>query len=722
MDSQKFGEFSGKLYGHSAEARSSHDQSAMKVTVKVIFILRIIVAVFLSMAAIPACADTGHNPLMPSPQQVRYGTHHLVLDGLAIHFSSPPSVEDRFAAKQLSVLLLERTGIRTRISDTERSGRAIILDRTGPADPLAVPGEQPGPGSREAYDVTVTTGGAKIHSRSSAGVFYGVQTLAQLVEGSGAEAALPEAEVHDWPALAFRGTMVDMSHGPLPTEEEVKRQLDFLARWKANQYFLYNEASVELSGFPLLNPEGRFTKDEVRRIVAYGRERHIDVIPNLELYAHLHDLFRIEKYADLADLPHGTEFDPRNPKVMNLLTDWINQFSELFSSPFVNIGFDETFQIEMANQSQGAGSTPTQLFIRQLTKVANLFQQHGKHVLAWGDIMVRYPQIVRELPHGLIAVAWYYTSEDKNYTRWLRPLVEHAVPYFVQPAVTSWAQIAPDFDTSFENIDTFLAAGRRSNVLGMINSVWADDAQLLFRMSLPGMAYGAAAPWQSTPMDRQNFFSTYAQIMYPRAIAGDVGSALTNIARSETILQKVLGPQTMFALWQHPFVPAYRKALNGHAEDLRETRLRAEDAETSLYHALANGGDAATLNSLIIGTRLLDYAGQRFQTPLELTGLWQRLGSKRPGSDRWWNEWESQVVYQDHSRIVDLLDAITELRARYRAEWLTEYTPYRLDSALGKWNGECQYWQTVQERLQQFSDSSHEGDSLPPIEQIIGAN
>jgi hypothetical protein len=178
----------------------------------------------------------------------------------------------------------------------------------------------------------------------------------------------------------------------------------------------------------------------------------------------------------------------------------------------------------------------------------------------------------------------------------------------------------------------------------------------------------------------------------------------------------------MFALWEHPFVPVYRKGLSAHAEDLRETRLRAEDAQTSLYRALANGGDPATLNSLIIGCRLLDYAGQRLQTSLELTGLWQRLGSKRPDSDHWWNEWESQVVYQDHSRIVDLLDAITELRPKYRSEWLAEYTSYRLDSALGRWNAEYQYWVTVQEKLQQFSDSSHEGDTLPPIEQIIGPN
>ena len=63
-------------------------------------------------------------------------------------------------------------------------------------------------------------------------------------------------EIRDWPSLAYRGTMVDMSHGPLPTEAEIKRQLDFLARWKANQYYLYSEASIELRGISAAQSRG----------------------------------------------------------------------------------------------------------------------------------------------------------------------------------------------------------------------------------------------------------------------------------------------------------------------------------------------------------------------------------------------------------------------------------------------------------------------------------
>jgi hexosaminidase len=669
---------------------------------------------------LPASAVARHQPLLPRPQQIRYGEGHIRVRGLSVRLLAEPSTEDHFSAEELSNCLADVAQEPIPASEGEAGSAAIVLKRTGAVDALAMPGEHSGPDSREAYFVKVTPEGGQIQAKSSAGLFYGVETLCQLVEGNAAEAILPEVEIHDWPSLAYRGTMVDMSHGPLPKEDEIKRQLDFLARWKANQYYLYSEASIELAGYPLLNPEGRLSTDEVRRIIAYARERHIDVIPNLELYAHLHDLFRVEEYSQLSDLPHGVEFNPSNPGVMSLLSDWIAQVSDLFASPFVSIGFDETFQIETAVKQQGTSATATRLFVKQLTDVTRLFQHRGKQVMAWADIMVKYPDIVAELPPGLIAVAWYYTADanDREYKHWLGPLVAKSVPHFVQPAVTSWAQIAPDFDTSFENIDTFIAAGRKSNAMGMINSIWADDGQILLRMSLPGMAYGAAAAWQSTPIDRQHFFSDYAQIMYPATISIDVAAALDQLSQSETELQKALGESTQFAMWEDPFAPTYFKALAQNQVHLRQTRLLAEEAETHLYHALASAADPTTLNSFLVGARLLDYAGQKFQTPPELIDLWRRIGATRPDADKWWNEWESQVVYQDHSRIVDLMDAITELRALYRAEWLDEYSPYRLASALGRWDAEYEYWRRFQQRLQQFSDGSHEGDALPPLDKF----
>lgn len=670
-----------------------------------------------------AVAYGEHSPLLPRPQQVQYGPGRITIQGLTISFALPASGEDRFVAGELSSWIQQRTGSEVPIESYGNGNEGkltILLDREGVRDEqLALPGDKPGPDSREAYDLSVTEQGVKIHARSSAGIFYGAQTLRQLIEGEGLQAALPLVTIHDWPSLSFRGTMVDISHGPLPREKEIELELDFLARWKANQYYLYTEDSIELTGYPLLDPGARLTKDEVRRIVAYGRERHIDVIPNFDLYGHEHDLFRIEQYSDLSDVPHGTEFNAANPKVMPLLTDWVNQFADLFPSPFISIGFDETFQIEAATHASGAAAEPAQLFVKQLSTVAGLFQKRGKQVMAYDDIIVKYPQVIPQLPPGLIAVAWYYTSEDPTYSRWLGPLIAHHIPYVVQPGVTSYDDITPDNDTTFENIDTFLAAGRHSGALGLVNSVWADDAQLLFRMSLPGIAYGAAAPWQSVPMDRASFFSDYARLMYSASVAPDIASALKNMTEAQTYIKKLLGDQSMFGFWEDPFFPVYYKKLPAHREDLHQTRIHAEAAEAALYRAQSLGADSDTVNSLMIGSEMLDYAGEKFQTSLEMTEVWNTFASKRPDNDRWWNEWGSRITYPDHSYLTDLMDRITDLKLAYGAEWLQEYKPYRLGSALGQWDAEYHYWRGVYEKLTEFSDSTKAGDALPPLDQVI---
>jgi hexosaminidase len=178
----------------------------------------------------------------------------------------------------------------------------------------------------------------------------------------------------------------------------------------------------------------------------------------------------------------------------------------------------------------------------------------------------------------------------------------------------------------------------------------------------------------------------------------------------------------MIAMWCNPFDPARMQKETTHLADLRQARLLAEDAEEHLDRALEAGADPLTLSSLRFGSRLLDYAAQKFQTVPELEEMWTKLGPKRPVDQLWWNNWASMVIYPDHSRLADLEDTITELRSQYRAEWTAEYLPYRLDSALGHWDMEYQFWASIQARLLDFSESSHEGEPLPKLESFVPRN
>jgi hexosaminidase len=682
-----------------------------------------VLVVAASLFCVPMVVAAQRGRLLPEPQSVEYGLGSVPVQGLVIGFASTPSVEDRFAANELARDLEKETGMRLALVEGATSARAIILKRIGPVDALPAPGEEPGPDSREAYRLSIGRRGIEITGRSSAAVFYGVQTLLQLARGRGAAATFPDVTIRDWPSLAYRATLVDVgSEGPMSTVKQIENQLDLLARYKGNQYFFYSEANIQLNGFPLLNPEARFTTEQVRQIIAYARERHIDVVPAVELFGHLHDLFRIERYSGLADFPHGGEFNPANPEVKRLLADWTARIAELFPSPFVDIGFDETFSIEKAAANEGAGATPVRLFLEQLRTVTELFQARRKHVMAYADIMVKFPGIISQLPPGLIALPWYYDPQpDPQYRHWLMPLVEHHVPHLVVSGVSSWSEIAPDFDTTFANIDTLLLAGRKSHALGLVNTVWTDDGQMLMRTSWPGMAYGAVAAWQSQPVDRAGFFAAYSREVYPPAVAGDVAQAIIESNAAEQNLQAVFGAQTMAAVWKDPFAPEMLRRVRPRREDLHECRLHAENAEEDLYRALGTTADPEALKTLLVEAQLLDYAGMKYLYALEIADAWATLGTN-PKKEQLAETLHEGISSSVHSRTADLMDAIGQLRADYRRQWLAEYTDYRLPTALSRWSAELEYWRRMQARFGDLLTNFHDSESLPSLEKVAGTS
>lgn len=484
-----------------------------------------------------------------------------------------------------------------------------------------------------------------------------------------------------------------------------------MARWKLNQYYFYSEASIELEGFPVLDPEGRFSQDEVRRLIDYARERHIDMVPCLELFGHLHDLFRLERYAGLSAVPHGSEFNPLRPEVAKLLEDWTGQMAALFPSPFYHVGMDETWELEAFAKEKAADESPGKIYLDHFKSVAAMLERHGKHAMVWADRFQKYPETIADLPPGTVVVPWDY-GPTADYKPFVEPFGARNVPMVVATGVTIWDQIAPDFDLSFDNIDRFLATARPYNLIGHMNTIWMDDAQSLLRASFPGIAYGAAAGWQPAPLDHGSFFANYASIVYPEAVAGPVASALASLTAAETHLQQATGRETMHEFWADPFEDLERSA--SHREQLHQARLEAEDAWDKLDQALALGGDPATLLDFRLQARLIDYAAMKFLYAVEMDGFWRNLGDHPKRHDLEFLLF-AEINEQNHSRVEDLLDTVAELKEDYRDAWLREYTSYRLGTALGKWQAEFEYWWSFDRRLNRFAAQFHDGDALPPL-------
>jgi hypothetical protein len=97
---------------------------------------------------------------------------------------------------------------------------------------------------------------------------------------------------------------------------------------------------------------------------------------------------------------------------------------------------------------------------------------------------------------------------------------------------------------------------------------------------------------------------------------------------------------------------------------------------------------------------------------------WRSFGPYN--SDRYWNEIESELVYQSHGRFSDMMDEATQIAAAYRSAWLAEYTPYRLGAAMGRWDNEYGYWLRLQYRFRVATSGLKEGSSLPALESVTG--
>ena len=625
-----------------------------------------------------------------------------------------------FAAGQLASGLGTILTATPEIKQTKATGRAIALNRTGEAGALPANNETAGPDSRESYTLRVTSKGAEIQARSSAGLFYGVQTLLQMVEGSGPEAALPEAEVQDWPALAYRGVMIDFSEGELLRVSEVERQLDLMARFKANQLYFYSEASIELEGYGVANPNGRYSREDVRHVIEYARQRHIDVVPCMELYGHMHNLFRYEKFADLALPRYGAEYDPRNPRIYEVLDDWIAQTTRLFPSPFYHVGFDEPWSLGKIGVVPG--KDPFKTFMEVLRHVSEQAKSHGKRTCFWADIdqgastLSNHPELLKDVPPGTIACPWIYEVRT-NYATFIEPLAARDIPTLVAPGVWGWNELFPDYHRSFFNINGLTATGRAYHTLGMINTTWCDSQQTIYRLTYPGIAFGAAAAWQPEPVNTNTFFRDYCAVVYPAAAAADAASALEELSVVEEIFERVLQEDTQSSFWADPLAPGHLKKLQAGVQEIRRARLLAESAQERLQRALRVSPDR-TLESLLLSARLFDYLGMKSLYAVEWAGYFRQL-KENPKKELVTLYIGIQMNSTTYGMLTDLREMISELREQYRQAWLDEATPFRLQNALYRWDAEWEYWTAVKKLLvQQVLHGWKEGEPFPDLESI----
>ncbi len=528
-----------------------------------------------SLACLPLASHAQVNAavralkVLPAPKEVRMTEGRIVIKPSTTILIS--NAEDRTVAETLQKEIHDRTGMKLPIETVaavpKTTGHISLgrLTNRGLRSYLESQGVKVGDdlGShdldKQGYVIRVTDSGVQVAGRTAQGLFYGVQTLRQLLrpEGPGGKTlAVPALVIRDWPSMEWRGVSDDISRGPIPTLDYLKMQIRTLAEYKINLLGFNMEHVFDFKTQLLVSPkEAALTPAEIQELVDYASRYYITLLPEQQAFGHLHQFLKYEIYSELAETPHGHVLTPTNPKTYDFIRQVYGEVVPLFPGPFFHIGSDETFELGLGRTNalaaeQGLG----RVYLEHLQKVFEIMQPYHKQLMFWGDIAVKYPELLTILPKDMIAVPWDYDPKP-SYENIITPYTDAGLRVVVAPGAGNWRVIWPDLDSAFVNIRNFVRDGQKHQAIGALNTTWNDDGESLVDMTWPALVFGAAASWQPGESSIDDFKSSYDWAFYRNE--GDTFSGvIKNLDRAR---ESIRTEPPVCALGEHK-LPVERRA------------------------------------------------------------------------------------------------------------------------------------------------------------------
>lgn len=361
--------------------------------------------------------------------------------------------------------------------------------------------------SAQGYRLNIQAEQIVVEATTPAGIFYGVNTLAQIVKQSGQ--TLPCLEIADWPDFPVRGYMLDISRDKVPTMATLLGLVDRLAEWKINQVQLYTEHTFAYLNHPEVWAEATpMTGQDILELDAYCKERFIELVPNQNSFGHMQRWLYHMRYAPLAEVtevfqtPYGYwtgsfSLDPTNPASFELVKSIFDELLPHFASRQVNIGCDETFDLGQGKSRELAEQVGKyRVYLDFLLKISNYLIGQGYTVQFWGDIVQEAPEVIPQLPgENLVALDWGY-EETHPFDLECSRFKASGIPFYVCPGTSTWCTIGGRTKNAIGNLLNAAEAGLKHGASGFLNTDWGDRGHWqTLPISYLGIAVGAAYSW-----------------------------------------------------------------------------------------------------------------------------------------------------------------------------------------------------------------------------------
>ena len=412
--------------------------------------------------------------------------------------------------------------------------------------------------SEEAYQLIVSDQ-ISIRAKTAAGIFYGIQSLRQLVRINEKLSIpfLPKLKIEDKPAYSWRAFMLDESRA-FKGKEVVMELLDEMARIKMNvfHWHLTDDQGwrIEIKKYPKLCQigsirdstqiggwrgttydgiphKGYYTQDEIKQIITYAAQRHIRVIPEIEMPGH--SMAAIASYPCLGTTKEqikvackfGVQYDVldvSSPQVLTFLGDVLDEVISIFPDPVIHIGGDEV-KYNQWKESKSVRSymdslnikTPADLQIYFINNISDQIKKKGKVMMGWNDItgnrIHEYHTdsdanaVSSKLAKGTIVQFW---KGDLN-------LIKQTIEQGYDIVNSYHWMTYVDYDRyriplpkaySFDPCPIELNAKQKKHVLGLGCQMWGEeimDNNRMYHMIFPRIAAYAECGWTSS--DRKDY-------------------------------------------------------------------------------------------------------------------------------------------------------------------------------------------------------------------------
>lgn len=512
-------------------------------------VYRLTALLFLIIAVSCKKNEPGMTGIIPQPKEINYLKGSFTIDEKTA-IVADDSKEGQRMAEDLRAFLKANFDLDLGIS-TGQQENAIHLVRSGD---IAENG---------AYTLTVSKSGVLIKGGSYQGIFYGIQTLKQMLTPQAAvkAPALRFVQIEDAPEFEWRGMMLDVSRHFFP-KDSVKKVIDILAMHKMNKFHWHLVDGIgwriEIDRYPELTNRGAwrkvkegkkpweayestyrqageevyggyYTKDDIREIVAYAADRYIDVIPEIEMPGH--SQAALQCYPEFSCDGQGTSgvYCAGNDGTFDFLQNIISEVVELFPNEYLHIGGDEVSKEawlqcpkckkRMQREDLPDGEALQSYFVKRME---NFIHTKGRKLIGWDEILEG------GLPERATVMSWRgvkggIEAANAGHDVVMSPgspcYFDHSQgkSEFEPPSWGGYNNLLKVYD--FDPVPEDIAADKRHHILGGQANLWTEQIQTLQHvqyMMLPRICALSEALWIKADQKSQADFIARMDVHFDR--------------------------------------------------------------------------------------------------------------------------------------------------------------------------------------------------------------